>query len=381
MPHEILLCDLDAFFASVEQCDHPEYRGKPVIVGGRPDERGVVAACSYEARRYGIRSAMPMSRAVKLCPNAVFLPVDMARYRRASDQVFAIYTRFAAQTEPVSIDEAYLAVPFGRGVETAEEIRETVRRELNLPVSVGVSVNKLLAKMVCELAKPDGLRQVEPEGVPTVIWPLPVRKLPGVGPRAEEKLNRAGIMTIGQLAEFPENELIKTFGSFGATLHRYANGIDDREMEPVRRAKSISEETTFAEDVYDRETVLRTFLELAEQVGYRLRRKGLKGRTITVKIRHSDFSTITRSRTLPDFVDGDRAIYRTAQELFSANCGQPPWRLVGVQVSNLNGGGCEQLALFTEGDKDRQVCKVVDELRKKYGADAVKRAALLRPRE
>ncbi|WP_424660868.1 DNA polymerase IV [Desulfofundulus sp.] len=374
---DILLCDLDAFFASVEQRDHPEYRGRPVIVGGRPDERGVVATCSYEARKYGIRSAMPVSRAVRLCPDAVFLPVNIARYRRVSAQVLAVYARFAAQIEPVSIDEAYLAVPSGRGMATAGKIREAVRRELNLPVSIGVSVNKLLAKMACELAKPDGLKQIKPEDVPTVVWPLPVRKLHGVGPHTEERLRQLGVRTIGQLAMFPESELVRIFGSFGATLHRYANGIDSREIEPVRKVKSVGEEITFPRDVYDKESILKTLLELAEQVGRRLRKKGLKGRTVMVKIRYSDFSTITRSRTLPDFVDGDGAIYRTARELFLANCGRPPWRLVGVQVSNLDDGACEQLTLFKEPDRDGQVCRLVDELREKYGKDVIKKAALL----
>ncbi|HHW44739.1 MAG TPA: DNA polymerase IV [Desulfotomaculum sp.] len=377
MSRDILLCDLDAFFASVEQRDHPEFRSRPVIVGGRPDERGVVATCSYEARKYGIRSAMPMSRAVRLCPDAVFLPVDMARYRRVSAQVFAVYARFASEIEPVSIDEAYLAVPSGKGTAMARKIRETVRRELNLAVSVGVSVNKLLAKMACELAKPDGLKQVRPEDMPAVIWPLPVRKLHGVGPHTEERLHQIGVRTIGQLAMFPENELVRVFGSFGATLHHYANGIDTREIEQVRKTKSIGEETTFPRDVYDREVVLKTLLELAEQVGCRLRKKGLKGRTVTVKIRYSDFATITRSRTLPDSVSGDGTIYRAARELFLANCGRPPWRLVGIQVSNLADGACEQLSLFTEPDRDGQVCRVVDELREKYGRDVLKRATLI----
>ncbi|MGB9825041.1 MAG: DNA polymerase IV [Desulfofundulus sp.] len=337
----------------------------------------MVATCSYEARKYGIRSAMPTSRAVRLCPDAVFLPVDMARYRRVSTQVFAVYARFAAQIEPVSIDEAYLAVPSGRGMATARKIREAVRRELNLPVSIGMSVNKLLAKMACEMAKPDGLKQINLEDVPAVVWPLPVRKLHGVGPHTEERLRQLGVRTIGQLAMFPENELVRVFGSFGATLHQYANGIDTRGIEPVRKVKSVGEEITFPRDVYAEESILKTLLELAEQVGCRLRKKGLKGRTVMVKIRYSDFSTITRSRTLPDFVDGNGAIYRTARELFLANCGQPPWRLVGIQVSNLEDGTCEQLTLFKEPDRDGQVCRVVDELREKYGKDVIKKAALL----
>lgn len=280
MSGDILLCDLDAFFAAVEQLEHPEYRGKPVIVGGRPGERGVVATCSYEARKYGVHSAMPMVQAAKLCPDAVFLPVNMDRYRQVSARVFAVYERFAAKIEKVSIDEAYLAVPAGLGVETASKIREAVRREHGLPVSVGVSVNKLLAKMACELAKPDGLYQVAKEDVPKIIWPLPVNKLHGVGPQTQKKLNRIGIKTIGQLAKLPEDELIKMFGAaFGVLLHQRANGIDIREIEAEREIKSIGEETTFPKDVYDRDAVLITLMDLAGQVGYRLRHKGLKARS------------------------------------------------------------------------------------------------------
>ncbi len=371
---DILLCDLDAFFASVEQLDHPEYRGKPVIIGGRPGERGVVATCSYEARKYGVRSAMPMIQAVKLCPDAVFLPVNMDRYRQVSARVFAVYDRFAAQIEKVSIDEAYLAVPSGVGLETARKIREAVRRELGLPVSVGISVNKLLAKMACELAKPDGLYRVAKEDMPKIIWPMPVSKLHGIGPQTKEKLNRIGVKTICQLAKFPERELIKMFGTaVGVMLHQRANGNDTREIQAEREIKSIGEETTFPKDVYDQDAVLTTLMDLAGQVGYRLRHKGLKARTVTVKIRSADFSTITRSQSLPAAVEGDGAIYKVARELFVTNCGQPPWRLVGVQVSNLD--SYEQMSLFQE--KDEKVSRVVDKLKDKYGMGVIKRGRLL----
>ncbi|MDD4239135.1 MAG: DNA polymerase IV [Desulfotomaculaceae bacterium] len=374
MSGDILLCDLDAFFASVEQLDHPEYRGKPVLVGGRPGERGVVATCSYEARKHGVRSAMPMVQAVKLCPDAVFLPVNMDRYRQVSAQVFAVYERFAAQIEKVSIDEAYLAVPSGVGVETARKIREAVRQELDLPVSVGISTNKLLAKMACELAKPDGLYRVAKEDMPKIIWPLPVSKIHGIGPQTKEKLNRIGVKTIGQLAKLPEGELIKMFGvAAGVLLHQRANGNDTREIQVEREIKSIGEEITFPKDVYDKDAVLITLMDLSGQVGYRLRHKGLKARTVTVKIRFGDFSTITRSQSLHDAVEGDGTIYRVVRELFIANCGQPPWRLVGVQVSNLD--SYEQLSLFQE--RDEQVSRVVDKLKDKYGMGVIKRGSLL----
>lgn len=300
MPYEILLCDLVAFFASVEQRDYPEYRRKPVIVGGRPDQRGEVAACSYKARKYGVHSGMPINRAEKLCSGAVFLPVDIERYRCVSAEVFAIYERFTPQIEKVSIDEAYLALPAGKGFETARKIKKTVKQELGLPISAGVSINKLLT----------------------------------------------------------------------------------REIETEQEPKSIGEETTFPKDVYDKERALTTLLELTEQVGYRLRRKKLMGRTVTIKIRFGDFRTITRSRTLEEAVNADGTIYRIARELFLSNCGKPPWRLVGVQISNLDKGSCEQVSLFSSIEKkERQLSKVIDEIRERYGRDAVKRAALISTKE
>ena len=238
MSYDFLLCDLDAFFASVEQRDHPDYIGKPVIVGGRPEARGVVSTCSYEARKYGVHSAMPMIQAVRLCPDAIFLPVDMDRYRRVSAQVFSIYARYTDHMEQVSIDEAYIAVPYGHGLEIAWEIYDAVRQELNLPVSIGVAGNKILAKMACELGKP-GIKQVRAEDVPSVIWPLPIRKLQGIGLQTEKKLKCIGIKTIGQLASFSEDKLTKMFGAYGPILHKHANGIDNSGIQSERKAKSI----------------------------------------------------------------------------------------------------------------------------------------------
>ena len=210
--NDILLCDLDAFFAAVEQRDCPAYRGRPVIVGGSAERRGVVSTCSYEARRFGVRSAMPMSRAVKLCPDAVFLPGRMAVYRSVSKQVFAILERFTPDIEPVSIDEAYLAVKRGSGLEIAARIRAAVRTELELPLSVGVSANKLLAKIACDQAKPDGIGAIWPEEVKEKLWPLPLRVLPGLGPVAAQKLGRVGISTVGELAAAPAGVLQKQLG-------------------------------------------------------------------------------------------------------------------------------------------------------------------------
>ncbi|MGB9859829.1 MAG: DNA polymerase IV [Moorellaceae bacterium] len=377
---DILLCDLDAFFASVEQRDHPEYRGKPVIVGGDPRGRGVVSACSYEARKYGVRSAMPMKKALRLCPQCIVLPVDRWRYEQVSDQVFAIFERFTPEIEKVSVDEAYLAVPKGEGVEIAQTIRKAVREELDLSLSVGVSSNKLLAKMACELAKPDGLRAVWPEEVPQIIWPLPVGNLPGVGAKTERVLKTMGIYTIGDLVGKGEAEIIERLGSAGRELLLFARGIDYRRLETVQEAKSLGKETTFEQDKWDREEVIAALAFLCGEVGYRLRSYRLKCRTVTLKIRRGDFSTYSRSRTLAVDTDLDGDIYRAAKELFEKSGVKPPWRLIGVQVGGLGPKDIEQLSLEA-GDgkqKEEKLLGAVDTLRRKYGKSVVQRAVILR---
>jgi DNA polymerase-4 len=370
MKHDILLCDLDAFFASVEQRDNPVFKGKPVIVGGDPDSRGVVSTCSYEARRYGVKSAMPMKKALEICPEAITLPVNMPRYKEVSDQVMEILERFTPDIEQVAIDEAYLAVKRGAGLETAQKIRSAVRQELGLPLSIGVSVNKLLAKVACQLAKPDNIKALWPEEVERVLWPLPVRVLPGVGPVTERKLKMFGIKTVSDIAAFPLNVLENIAGSYAAVLKEYACGRDDRKLELSYQRKSISEETTFPWDVYERDFILATLFDLASEMGYRLRSKGLKARTIALKLKFPDFSTKTRSVTLPEATDSDERIYGIAAELFTRCCDKPPWHLVGVRASGLERGS--QLSLVSAEDvKKEKNTPVLDMLRSKYGRDAV----------
>ncbi|MDI6823290.1 MAG: DNA polymerase IV [Bacillota bacterium] len=376
---DILLCDLDAFFASVEQRDHPELRGKPVIVGGDASRRGVVAACSYEARAYGVRSAMPMRQALELCPRAVVLPVRMSRYRETSDQVFSIFDRFTPDVEAVSIDEAYLAVSAGQGVETAEQIRDLVRRELELPLSVGVSCNKLLAKVACRLAKPDGLRALWPDQVAGVLWPLPVGILPGVGPKAEERLVRAGIRTVGDVAAASSRLMESLLGSFGHTVYQYAHGRDDRPLATDHQARSLSEEMTFATDVGDPQQVLSALMEMAEELGHRLRAAGLKARTIGIKLRFPDFRTITRATTLRQATESDSTIYRVASELFLRHRGQPPWRLVGVSVSGLEQWQQMCFPGFAGASSQDSVDRTLDALRERFGKPVVFRARRLPP--
>ena len=376
--NDILLCDLDAFFASVEQLDHPELQGKPVIVGGSPESRGVVSTCSYEARQYGVHSAMPMKKALTLCPQAVVLRGNMSRYKAVSQQVRQIFERFTPAIEFVSIDEAYLAVKKGTGCHTGKAIHSAVKEELRLPISVGVSTNKLLAKIACELAKPNKVGSLWPEEVPNLLWPHPVRILPGIGPVTGKKLEQHGIKTVKDLAAYPAASLEQLLGNNAKTLQDYANGIDNRQLELEHEAKSISEETTFPEDIYDREIILTVLLELSAGVGYRLRTAGVSGRTITLKLRFSDFRTISRSKTLPDTVSGDMEIYRIAKELFTAHSGKPPWRLLGIQVSGFEQGS--QLSLLPTTlaeEKEKHLLQTKDLLRKKYGSEVLFQAKRL----
>ncbi len=369
---DILLCDLDAFFASVEQLDNPDLKGKPVLVGGSPEGRGVVSTCSYEAREYGVRSAMPMKRAIALCPQAIITRGRMSRYKEISLQVRSIIERFTPDIEFVSIDEAYLAVKEGRGLEAGTAIHKAVRNELQLPISVGVSVNKLLAKIACELAKPDNMGTLWPSEVKNKLWPLSVRTLPGVGPVAENNLNNLGIKTVEDLAGYPVESLMRVLGSNAEIVHNYAHGIDSRELEMEHQAKSISEETTFAEDIFEHETMKSVLMELSAGVGYRLRSAGFTAKTITLKLRYRDFKTITRSLSRPETICSDRDIYQAAVTLFERNCGNPPWRLVGVQASGFEQGS--QMSLFSsnaESEKETRLTETRDQLRKKFGTDMI----------
>ncbi|BCV22199.1 DNA polymerase IV [Moorella sp. Hama-1] len=378
---DILLCDLDAFFASVEQRDHPEYRGRPVIVGGDRN-RGVVSTCSYAARRYGVHSAMPMGTALKLCPHAVVLPVAMARYKAVSRQIFAIFERYTPEIERVSIDEAYLALPCGQGIEAAQAIRRIVRAELDLPISIGISSNKLLAKMASELAKPDGLRAILPEDVPTVIWPLPVGKLPGVGPKTEKILQARGISTIGDLAAGNEDELARLLGVNGRELYRFAHGRDDRPLELAREPKSIGKEETFGRDIANPEELLAVLARLAGEVGYRLRRQGYTCLAVTLKLKRGDFTTYTRTRTLNTGTDDDGRLYQAAVELFHQSRVAPPWRLAGIQAAGLvKGFRQESLFAGSEEEKGEKLNKALDALREKYGRPVVRRAVTLKEKE
>lgn len=375
---DILLCDLDAFFAAVEQLDNPELRGKPVIVGGSPDGRGVVSTCSYEARAYGVRSAMPMFMAKKLCPHGIYLPVNMKRYQEMSRQVLAIYYRFTPLIEIVSIDEAYLEVNQGTGMEVAQSIRQAVKQELGLTVSIGVSSNKLLAKISSNLAKPDGCISIWPDEAPEKLGNHSIRLLPGIGPKTGEKLKSFGIETISQLSAYPREWFIHQFGSRGEELFNYAHWQDDRPLILDRERKSIGREETLPEDITDEKQILSLLNSLSSEVGYRLRKSGNLARTLTIKIRYADFKTVTRSCTSEDLFYTDQEIFSAAKNLYLSLKNHAPIRLVGIQVSNFEHG--RQLSLFDDRkEKEIKLAKLVDQLNDKYGKGTIKRTSLLSP--
>ncbi len=380
----ILHVDLDAFFAAVEQRDRPELRGKPVIVGGGgPGDRGVVSAASYEARRFGVHSAMPLRTAGRLCPNGVFLGVDGAKYQRVSREVMAVLRRFTPLVEPISIDEAFLDVTgsrglFGDGESIAPPVKQALPGVGELTISVGVARTKLVAKIASDLRKPDGLVVVPPGEEASFLAPLPITRLWGVGPQTAAALRDFGVVTIGDLAALPPDALERRFGKHGSSLADRARGEDADPVADPDAAKSISHEHTFDVDTSEREVIERTLLAMADGVAGRLRSSGVKASTIAVKIRDSSFRTITRQRTLPEPTDLAEPIWRTALDLARPEVVGIRVRLLGISASNL--GRREQLALFTDGtsdDRRRRVVDAADRLRRRFGERMVTRARLL----
>jgi DNA polymerase IV len=382
MTRTILHVDLDAFFAAVEQRDRPELRGRPVIVGGGgPNDRGVVSAASYEARKFGVHSAMPLRQAGRLCPDGVFLPVDGAKYQSVSREVMAVLRRFTPQVEPISIDEAFLDVTgsrklFGDGEAVGRQIKKAVRDEVGLTISVGVASTKLVAKIASDLRKPDGLVVVPPGEEAAFLAPLPISRLWGVGGSTAAALRDYGVRTIGELAALDPQVLVRRFGKHGGSLAGRARGEDDDPVSDRAGAKSIGHEHTFDVDTSDRDQIERTLLAMSEGVAGRLRASGVKAGTISVKIRDSTFHTITRQRTLPEPTDLTEPIWKTALELARPEVRGIRVRLLGVTASNL--GSPDQLALFGEDDsRVRRAVEAADELRRRFGERAVTRARLI----
>lgn len=382
---QIIHLDMDAFYASVEMLDNPTLKGKPVIVGG-PKQRGVVSAASYEARKFGIHSAQPMAVAMRACPQGHFLPVRMARYKEVSDQIFAIFSQYTPLIEPLSLDEAFLDVTasvqlFGPSESIAQAIKKSVLENIGLTVSAGVASSKLVAKIASDLDKPDGLTIVPAGKARQFLAPLPIERLWGVGKVTQKDLSLLNVKTIGDLSRLPKDLLQRRFGQQGLQLYFLSKGIDDREVHPERKAKSIGREETFGEDILEKIKAEREVLTLSQRVAKRLRRHGVGGRTITLKVTYHDFSQITRSATLPAATDDGRTIYRLCLDLMGkTDIGLKPVRLLGISISQLARPGDGQLLLFNPSpgpEKERRLNRALDAIQDKYGDQVIGPGSLI----
>jgi DNA polymerase IV len=387
MDRWILHVDMDEFFAAVEKLDCPSLAGKPLLIGGDARRRGVVSTASYEARKFGCHSAMPMATAVGLCPQAIVLPVRGKRYREISERVLEVFQQFTPLVEPLSIDEAFLDLTgcerlWGSAVEAGRLVKHRIREEVGLSCSVGVAPNKYLAKLASELDKPDGLTVIPPDRIHEMLDPLPVRRVWGVGPAAARKLQRLNVQTIGQLRRTDPDLLAGPFGSSAEHLLALAEGRDRRPVTPDHRAKSIGTETTFARDIDDVDVLVGTLLGQVEDVGRRLRRQGLGTRTVTLKIRHGDFTTRTRSASFEQATNSTEAIWKQARTIFTtwserAFC---PLRLLGVTACNLSRPG-GQLSLWDAPatQRDSRLDQAMDTIAERFGESAIRRGGTLRP--
>jgi DNA polymerase IV len=380
----ILHVDMDAFYASVEAIKDPSLRGRPVVVGGLGG-RGVVTSASYEARSFGVASAMPTVRARRLCPHAVFVPNDFDSYIEYSEKIRDVFTSYTPLVEPLSLDEAFLDVGgsvrlFGRPIDIARAIKKAVAG-LGLPCTVGIAPNKFLAKLASARAKPDGLLLVPADAVTQWLHPLPVGALWGVGEQTADVLRRLGLKTVGDVARMPRRTLERAIGdALGAHLHALAHGVDERRVEPYEPAKSVGSESTFDRDLDSAADILREVLRLSDRTAMRLRAKGLCGRTVTLKIRFSNFKTITRAKTLENEVDTGPEIYEVARSLYNKlDPDRPRIRLIGVAVSGLVPGPPRRQLSLLVGDRPGwgAASRAIDSIRGRFGDAAVGPAALL----
>lgn len=383
---QILHIDMNSFFASCEQAVNPKLREAPLIVGGDPERRsGIVLAASYDAKKFGVRTTMSLHEAARLCPTAVIVKPTNGLYERMSKNVMEIFDQYTPTKEQVSIDEAFLDMTgsfhiFGDVISVAKEIQQRILKELDLPCSVGISSNKLLAKMASDYKKPMGITTIYPHEMPQKLWPQDISNLYGVGKKTVPKLRAIGIDTIGDLAKADKIILVSHFGESTADmLLRHANGVDDSPVSPeVDEIKSVGNEITFPKDFTSNQDLLNALLFLSDKVGFRLRKKMLKGRTINIKVKYNDFSVITRAKTIRNLTDQTDVIYDTAKELLLQNWTGKPIRLLGVTVSNFEEEDIKQISLFDDPalESKSKADQMVDEIRNKFGYDAIGRASI-----
>ncbi len=384
----IIHVDMDAFYAAIEEMDHPEYRGKPLVVGADPKGgkgRGVVSTANYEARKYGIRSALPVSKAYRLCPHAIFVPGRPQRYGEISRHVMRIISDFSPVLQQISIDEAFLDITqtangFGGPKSLAEKLKARIRHEVGLTASVGLAGNMFVAKVASDLQKPDGLTICPPGHEREFLAPLPINKLWGVGPKTEAHLRDYGFHTIGDLAKCSQETLAKKFGKWGAHLWALSNGIDNRAVEEGGPRKSISQEHTWDEDVADPAIVEKRIWKIADDLSRYMREEKIKSRVLTVKIRLEGFLTYTRRQTLSEHTNDAETMREVAVKLFrDFEREGKKVRLIGVNMSDLNTHGAEQLGLFDQPESKQKdkVAQLLDTLREKFGEDAAARASLV----
>ena len=385
----ILHIDMDAFYASVEERDQPDFRGKPVIVGGTPENRGVVAAANYIARGFGIHSAMSAARAKRLCPNGIFLRSRISYYAQISEAIRQIFLNYTPQIEPLSLDEAFLDVSgserlFGSSIEIGQQIKKRIQDELQLTASVGVAPNKLLAKIASDLEKPDGFVVVESERVQSFLDPLPVERIWGVGRVTAQVFRKLGVLTIHDVRALPLHILKQNFHDHGQHLWELSRGIDCRPIVSERGAKSISHEITFDSDIDNKVTLRACVIDLADQVSARLRTRQLRGRTVHLKVRFSDFTTLTRSKTLAQSTCTSSEIWKAAEIMLVTRLPAEhlPVRLLGIGVSGLEHNSDKQPSLFTDEDAATQsiLDDTSDQIKKRFGPSSLSRgSSLLHP--
>lgn len=390
----IIHLDLDAFFASVEQRDNPAYRGKPLIVGGISSgkgnsNRGVVCAASYEARKYGVHAGMPIWEARQKCPRGIFIPSQMNKYSEASKKFFQICSTYTPLIEPLSIDELFLDVSgceslFGSSEIIGRKIKKRVHQELGIKVSVGIAENKFLAKIATNLGKPDGFYIIPSKDIQKILYPLPVSSLWGIGKKTEELLKKSGIYLVEQLARMPDSILENLLGKNGKKMKLLAQGIDESPVTPPSKAKSIGKETTFSTNITEKVVLVKELLKISQMVGYTARKKGYKGRTITLKIRFHNFITLNKSMTLENSTNIDDLIFKTVVRLLDKiNIKKGGVRLLGIKLSNLTSGNERKQLKFLRDEEDKkddkleQLTQSLDKIREKFGTKSVTRASLL----